>query len=313
MKFFKKIGAILCAAAIAVTTIIPSTTALATTTIKSPKIAGVKVTANTALPGVIVSWDQIGLGKDVTSYQIQVSTDKKFSSKSKVYKYTYKDTSNSSAKKKLSQKTGKLPTGKKYYARVRAYGKLNGKTIYTQWTTAQLTGTLKRIENQLISKINDVTPESQIIHSLANEYVNSAPRIYTARVGKLGTGTLSVGVESDYAASDFEIQISTKSSFASKYTKTYRKPNVIVSTKETSSTNKNIGYTQGYLTAKNLGKKATYYVRVRAKTNGVYSAWSKAYNFNMKKDAGKGYTWNSNIGYNTGGNSMSIGISSSNG
>ncbi|MDD6728542.1 MAG: fibronectin type III domain-containing protein [Eubacteriales bacterium] len=59
-----------------------------------------------------------------TGYQIQYSTSKKFTSKT-TKKITTKDTS----------KTVKnLKGGKKYYVRVRAYKKVDGKTVFSSWS-----------------------------------------------------------------------------------------------------------------------------------------------------------------------------------
>lgn len=72
---------------------------------------------------VVVTWKAV---KDVTGYQIQISTNKKFKKNKKTITV---------AKKKATKKTlKKLKAKKKYYVRVRAYKVINGKKVYGKWS-----------------------------------------------------------------------------------------------------------------------------------------------------------------------------------
>lgn len=73
--------------------------------------------------GVVVAWDA---AKNVTGYQLQLATDKKFKQNKKTITVT---------NKKVTKKTvKKLKSKKKYYVRVRAYKKQNGKRTYSSWS-----------------------------------------------------------------------------------------------------------------------------------------------------------------------------------
>lgn len=73
--------------------------------------------------GVVVAWDA---AKNVTGYQLQLATDKKFKKNKKTITVT---------NKKVTKKTvKKLKSKKKYYVRVRAYKKQNGKRTYSSWS-----------------------------------------------------------------------------------------------------------------------------------------------------------------------------------
>ena len=72
---------------------------------------------------VVVAWKAV---KNITGYQIQLATDKKFKKNKKTV--TVKN-------KKATKKTvKKLKSKKKYYVRVRAYKTQNGKRTYSSWS-----------------------------------------------------------------------------------------------------------------------------------------------------------------------------------
>ena len=72
---------------------------------------------------LVVYWNKIA---DVSGYQIQVATDKKFKKNKKTVTV---------AKQNASKKTvKKLKSKKKYFVRVRAYKKVNGKKSYGKWS-----------------------------------------------------------------------------------------------------------------------------------------------------------------------------------
>ncbi len=89
--------------------------------IKAKKVVVKK--AKAAKKAVVVTWKAV---KDVTGYQIQIATDKKFKKNKKTVTV---------AKKKATKKTlKKLKAKKKYYVRVRAYKVINGKKTYSSWS-----------------------------------------------------------------------------------------------------------------------------------------------------------------------------------
>ena len=65
-------------------------------------------------------------GVKISGYQIQYSTDKKFKKSAK----TVKVKGSSKSKKKVT----KLKSGKTYYVRIRTYAKIDGKTVYSDWS-----------------------------------------------------------------------------------------------------------------------------------------------------------------------------------
>ncbi len=85
-----------------------------------PKKARIK-SVKSKLPKVVVKWKKV----DCTGYELQVSRKSSFK-KAKVFKVK--------GNKKNKKKIGKLKDGKKYYFRVRAYNKENGKTTYGKWS-----------------------------------------------------------------------------------------------------------------------------------------------------------------------------------
>ena len=100
----------------------PNETTPAPSTSKKPA----KVTINkpqSKKKAVVVTWKP---AKNVTGYEIQVATDKKFKKNKKSVKVN---------KKKAKKKTVKnLKKNKKYYVRVRSYKIVNGKKVYGKWS-----------------------------------------------------------------------------------------------------------------------------------------------------------------------------------
>ena len=102
----------------------PSTSTTTTTATETQKPATVKVSKTKAKKnGVVVTWKT---AKDVTGYEIQLATDKKFKKNKKTVTV---------AKQNASKKTvKKLKEKKKYYVRVRSYKIVNGKKAYGKWS-----------------------------------------------------------------------------------------------------------------------------------------------------------------------------------
>ena len=102
----------------------PSTSTTTTTTTSTQTPATVKVSKTKAKKnGIVVTWKT---AKDVTGYEIQLATDKKFKKNKKTVTV---------AKKNASKKTvKKLKSKKKYYVRVRSYKIVNGKKVYGKWS-----------------------------------------------------------------------------------------------------------------------------------------------------------------------------------
>ena len=91
-------------------------------TIKVNGVAGFKVTSK-AKKTVQAKWKKT---KEISGYQLQYTTNSKFKKgiKTKVY-----------AKTKKSVKLKKLKSKKKYYFRIRAYKVVNGKKVYSKWSS----------------------------------------------------------------------------------------------------------------------------------------------------------------------------------
>ena len=64
----------------------------------------------------------------VSAYQVQIATNKKFSKNKKIFKVS---------KKSTKVKIKKLKAKKVYYVRVRSYKKVNGKKVYSKWSTVR--------------------------------------------------------------------------------------------------------------------------------------------------------------------------------
>ena len=102
----------------------PSTSTTTTTTTSTQTPATVKVSKTKAKKnGVVVTWKT---AKDVTGYEIQLATDKKFKKNKKTIKVNKKNASKKTVKK--------LKSKKKYYVRVRSYKIVNGKKVYGKWS-----------------------------------------------------------------------------------------------------------------------------------------------------------------------------------
>ena len=93
-----------------------------TTTTKNP--ATVTITKpQSKKKSVVVTWKA---ASNVSGYEVQIATDKKFKKNKKSVKIN---------KKKASKKTfKKLKSNKKYYVRVRSYKIVNGKKVYGKWS-----------------------------------------------------------------------------------------------------------------------------------------------------------------------------------
>ncbi len=102
----------------------PSTSITTTTTTSAQTPATVKVSKTTAKKkGVVVTWKKV---KNVTGYEIQLATDKKFKKNKKTVKVNKQNASKKTVKK--------LKSKKKYYVRVRTYKVVNGKKVYSKWS-----------------------------------------------------------------------------------------------------------------------------------------------------------------------------------
>ncbi len=102
----------------------PSTSTTTTTTTSTQTPATVKVSKTTAKKkGVVVTWKKV---KNVTGYEIQLATDKKFKKNKKTVKVNKQNASKKTVKK--------LKSKKKYYVRVRSYKIVNGKKVYGSWS-----------------------------------------------------------------------------------------------------------------------------------------------------------------------------------
>ena len=128
-------------------------TAKVTATMKNNYISGLKSATYTIKPigtslssvtasskGFTVKWraQKTKMAtSNITGYQIQYSTNKKFPLGKKTKSV------NVTNYKKTSKKITKLSASKKYYVRVRTYKTLNGKTYYSGWTAAKKIKTKK--------------------------------------------------------------------------------------------------------------------------------------------------------------------------
>lgn len=100
----------------------PTQPATSSNTTKKP--ATVKVTkAQAKKKALAVYWNKIA---NVSGYQIQVATDKKFKKNKKTVTVTKQNASKKTVKK--------LKANKKYYVRVRIYKIVNGKKVYGKWS-----------------------------------------------------------------------------------------------------------------------------------------------------------------------------------
>lgn len=74
---------------------------------------------------ITAQWKKVA---GVSAYQVQIATNKKFSKNKKTFK---------ASKKSTKVKIKKLKAKKVYYVRVRSYKKVNGKKVYSKWSTVR--------------------------------------------------------------------------------------------------------------------------------------------------------------------------------
>lgn len=74
---------------------------------------------------ITAQWKKVA---GVSAYQVQIATNKKFSKNKKTFKVS---------KKSTKVKIKKLKAKKVYYLRVRSYKKVNGKKVYSKWSTVR--------------------------------------------------------------------------------------------------------------------------------------------------------------------------------
>ncbi len=80
---------------------------------------------STGKKSITLQWKKIS---GVTAYQVQIATNKKFTKNKKTVKVS---------KKSKKTKIKKLKAKKVYYVRVRSYKKVNGKKVYSKWSTVR--------------------------------------------------------------------------------------------------------------------------------------------------------------------------------
>lgn len=74
---------------------------------------------------ITAQWKKVA---GVSAYQVQIATNKKFSKNKKTFRVS---------KKSTKVKIKKLKAKKVYYVRVRSYKKVNGKKVYSKWSTVR--------------------------------------------------------------------------------------------------------------------------------------------------------------------------------
>ena len=91
---------------------------------------GTSISGNIAAKskGLTVKWKK--QAKSTTGYQVQVSTDKKFTKKATVVKTVRKNSTTKLTVKRLKPK-------KKYYVRIRTYKSVKGKEYCSGWSKAK--------------------------------------------------------------------------------------------------------------------------------------------------------------------------------
>lgn len=93
---------------------------------QSTKPAKTKVQKiSTGKKSITAQWKKVA---GVSAYQVQIATNKKFSKDKKTFKVS---------KKSTKVKIKKLKAKKVYYVRVRSYKKVNGKKVYSKWSTVR--------------------------------------------------------------------------------------------------------------------------------------------------------------------------------
>lgn len=80
---------------------------------------------STGKKSITAQWKKVA---GVSAYQVQIATNKKFSKNKKTFKVS---------KKSTKVKIKKLKSKKVYYVRVRSYKKVNGKKVYSKWSTVR--------------------------------------------------------------------------------------------------------------------------------------------------------------------------------
>ena len=104
------------------TSTIPTT---ATTTVSKPNKTKIKK-VKAAKKAIAVTWNKVS---GVKGYQVQVATDKKFKKNKKTVTINKQKTTKTTVKK--------LKAKKKYYVRVRTYKTINGKKVYSAWSSVK--------------------------------------------------------------------------------------------------------------------------------------------------------------------------------
>lgn len=95
-------------------------------TVKTVPATTSKLTLKAGKKQLTASWKSVS---DISGYEVQYSTSKKF---------TKKTTKTVTAKKSAKKTTiKKLKKGKKYYVRVRTYKTVNGKKVYSSWSAVK--------------------------------------------------------------------------------------------------------------------------------------------------------------------------------
>ena len=97
----------------------------ATTTVSKPKKTKIKK-VKAAKKAVAVTWNKVS---GVSGYEVQVATDKKFKKNKKTVTIKKQKTTSTTVKK--------LKAKKKYYVRVRTYKTVNGKKVYSSWSSVK--------------------------------------------------------------------------------------------------------------------------------------------------------------------------------
>lgn len=93
---------------------------------QSTKPAKTKVQKiSTGKKSITAQWKKVA---GVSAYQVQIATNKKFSKDKKTFKVS---------KKSTKVKIKKLKAKKVYYVRVRSYKTVNGKKVYSKWSTVR--------------------------------------------------------------------------------------------------------------------------------------------------------------------------------
>lgn len=96
------------------------------TTTQSTKPAKTKIQKiSTGKKSITAQWKKVS---GVTAYQVQIATNKKFTKNKKTFKVS---------KKSTKVKIKKLKAKKTYYVRVRSYKTVNGKKVYSKWSTVR--------------------------------------------------------------------------------------------------------------------------------------------------------------------------------